>query len=153
MGASAYQVLKARFSINGLIYYSYTKLCFEKNMQNFIVPIILVPIMLISNSLNLYNAHINEENDDILLFSFILFAFGILAVISWIKYKKYKHLDGQEYTFREIKALRIKESKHRANLKFEFTDGTKHRITIKKGDAFTDLFKRLSFANVPISKK
>ncbi len=153
MGASAYQVLKARFSINGLIYYSYTKLCFEKNMQNFIAPIIIIPIVLISNTLNLYNAHISEENNDILLFSFILFIFGVLTVISWIKYKKHKRIDGQEYTFREIKALRIKESKNKANLKFEFTDGTKHRITTKKGDAFTDLFKRLSFANVPISKK
>ncbi len=153
MGASTYQVLKARFSVNGLIHYSYTKLSFEKNMQSFILPIFLVPIMLISSSLNLYNAHINEEKNDVLFFSSLIIVFFILAIVSWLKYKQHKHIDGQEYAFREIKALRIRESKNIAKLHFEFTDGIKHKITIKKGDAFTDLFKRLNFADVPISTK
>ena len=60
-------------------------------------------------------------------------------------------MDGKEFTFREIKMIRIRESRTNAKLAFEFTNGVKHKMSIKKDDAYSDFFKNLSYANVKIS--
>lgn len=148
MNATTDQVLKARFSNNGQIYFSFTKIIFQKNLQSFMVPIIIVPIMLISNTLNLYNAHLNDDKTNMVFFSTI---FIVLTIFSWFRYQDDKQIDGQEYKFKDIKNLRIKESRKVAKLNFEFTNSVKHKMSIKKDASYTKFIRRISIAEVPMS--
>ncbi|WP_096427479.1 hypothetical protein [Labilibaculum antarcticum] len=151
MKVSNQQVVKARFSNNGHISFSYTKLSFQKNFFSFSVPIILIPILIISNSLNLYSAYRDESNYEMIFFISILIISFALTILTIYKYKEAKTMDGKEFTFREIKTVRIRESKKNAKLAFEFTNGLKHKMSITKDDAYSDFFKNMSYANVKIS--
>lgn len=151
MNTSKHQVVKARFSFNGHILFTYTKLSFQKNLVSFTAPIILIPILIISNTLNLYNAYRDNASFEIILFfSFLLLSF-LLTIIALLKYKDAKMMDGKEFAFRDIKLVRIRESNKNAKLAFEFTNGLKHKMTIKKDDAYSNFFKNISYANVTIS--
>lgn len=151
MNTTNYQVLKARFSNNGHIFFSYTKLSFQKDFFSFSVPVILIPILIISNSLNLYSAYRDESNYEMIFFISILLISFALTILTIYKYKEAKMMNGKEFAFREIKIIRIRESKQNAKLAFEFTNGLKHKMTIKKDDAYSNFFKNISYANVTIS--
>ncbi|WP_461634051.1 hypothetical protein [Labilibaculum euxinus] len=151
MNTTNYQSVKAKFSFNGHIFFSYTKLSFQKNLFSFAVPVILIPILIVSNSLNLYSAYRDEANYEMIFFLSILIISLGLTIATIFKYKEVKTMDGKEFTFREIKMIRIRESRTNAKLAFEFTNGVKHKMSIKKDDAYSDFFKNLSYANVKIS--
>ena len=151
MEASSYQVLKASFSTNEHIYFSYTKLSFQTNIYSIIVPIVVLPIMLISSSLNLYNAQRNKEDIEILFFLCTLIISIVLVILSWTLYNKGKKIDGKEYYYSQIKNLRLKEWKRNARLAFEFEDGTKHKLYVKKGENFSQFIRNLNFANVKLA--
>ncbi|MBL4559963.1 MAG: hypothetical protein JKX79_03155 [Labilibaculum sp.] len=151
MNTTNQQAVKARFSINGHIFFSYTKLSFQKNLFSFAVPIILIPILIISNSLNLYSAYRDEASSEMIFFISILLISFVLTIITLFQYKKTKTMDGKEFAFREIKMIRIRESRKNAKLAFEFTNGVKHKMSIKKDDAYSNFFKNLTYANVTIS--
>lgn len=151
MKNSNHQVLNSRFSNNSHIFFSYTKLSFQKDLFSFSVPIIVIPILIISNSLNLYSAYRDESNYEIFFFISILLISFALTILTIYHYKKAKMMDGKEFSFREIKMIRIRESKKNAKLAFEFTNGLKHKMTIKKDDAYSNFFKNISYANVSIS--
>ncbi|WP_461637379.1 hypothetical protein [Labilibaculum euxinus] len=151
MNTTNYKSVKAKFSFNGHIFFSYTKLSFQKNLFSFAVPVILIPILIVSNSLNLYSAYRDEANSEMIFFlSILIISLGI-TIVTIFKYKEVKTMDGKEFTFREIKMIRIRESRTNAKLAFEFTNGVKHKMSIKKDDAYSDFFKNLSYANVKIS--
>ncbi|MDM8158219.1 hypothetical protein QUH73_00190 [Labilibaculum sp. K2S] len=151
MNTTNHQSVKARFSFNGHIFFSYTKLSFQKNLFSFAVPVILIPILIISNSLNLYCAHRDEANYEMFFFLSILVISLVLTIVTIFKYKETKTMDGKEFSFREIKMIRIRESRTNAKLAFEFTNGVKHKMSIKKDDAYSNFFKNLTYANVTIS--
>ncbi len=151
MNSPNYQVVKARFSNNGHIFFSYTKLGFQKNLFSFAAPVILIPILIISNALNLYSAYRDEASSEIIFFFSFLLLSIFLTIITIIKYRKTKIMDGKEFAFREIKMIRIRESKRNAKLAFEFSNGLKHKMTIKKDDAYANFFKNITYANVTIS--
>lgn len=151
MNTTSHQSLKAKYSINGHIFFSYTKLSFKKDFFSFSIPIILIPILVISNSLNLYSAYRDESSFEIFLFISILLISFALTILTIYKYKKTKIMDGKEFAFREIKMIRIRESRKNVKLDFEFTNGVKHKMSIKKDDAYSSFFKNLTYANVTIS--
>ncbi|WP_320019333.1 hypothetical protein [Labilibaculum manganireducens] len=151
MNTTNHQSVKAKFSFNGHIFFSYTKLSFQKNLFSFAVPVILIPILIVSNSLNLYSAYKDEANYEMIFFLSILIISLGLTIVTIFKYKEVKAMDGKEFTFREIKMIRIRESRTNAKLAFEFTNGIKHKMSIKKDDAYSNFFKNLSYANVKIS--
>jgi len=153
MNTTNHQILKARFSNNGHIFFSYTKLSFQKDFFSFSIPIILIPILIISNSLNLYSAYRDESNYGMIFFISILLISFALTILTIYKYREAKMMDGKEFTFREIKIIRIRESKQNAKLDFEFTNGIRHKMTIKKDDSYSKFFKNISFANVTISTR
>lgn len=151
MNTTNHQVLKARFSNNGHIFFSYTKLSFQKDFFSFSVPVIIIPILIISNSLNLYSAYRDESNSEIFFFISILLISVALTILTIYQYKEAKLMDGKEFAFREIKTIRIRESRRNVKLAFEFTNGLKHKMSIKKDGAYSDFFKNLTYANVSIS--
>ncbi|MBN2598640.1 hypothetical protein [Labilibaculum sp.] len=151
MNTTNHQSVKARFSFNGHILFSYTKLSFQKDLLSFTVPIIIIPILVISNVLNIYSAYKDEALNEMIVFlSVLLISFG-LTIISILQYKKAKAMDGKEFAFRDIKMIRIRESKKNVKLSFEFSNGLKHKMSIKKDGAYIDFLKNLSYANVTIS--
>ncbi|PKQ64332.1 hypothetical protein BZG02_05815 [Labilibaculum filiforme] len=145
------QTVKAKYSINGQIIFSYTKLRFQKDLQGFVVPIIIIPILFISTLLNFYSAYRDQDIYEIIFFVSILVSSIVFTLIVFAQYKVAKTMDGKEFDFRDIKMIRIRESRNIAKLAFEFTNGQKHKMSIKKDEAYSDFFKNLNYANVSIS--
>ena len=151
MKASTYKVLKSSFTTHENIYFSYTKLSFQKNTYSLIVPIILIPIFLISSSLNLFNAYRNEDRMEMFFFAFVIATFILLAFISWRQYLLSKKIDGKEFYYNQIKKLKVKKWKRNAKLVFEFEDGTRHKLYVKKDESFLQFIRNINFANVNIA--
>lgn len=150
MKGSSYQVIKASFSPNGHIFFSYTKLSFQKNLYSFAVHIIILPILIISNGLNLYGANMNAEEGKLIFDAILLLLSIVLTIYSLWDYKVMKRMDGKAYDYKQIKKLNVNEWKRNARLSFQFDDGTKHKLYVKKDECFSQFISNLNFANVRV---